>query len=84
MRTLIIAAAVMTFAQAAGATDIQNQDSVAHTVTIDGAAQVEVAADSEANGVCDGCVIALADGSSVEAKADSVVVIVDGKISIAE
>lgn len=85
MRTFIIAAVTaMTLASTVGATDIQNQDAIAHTVTIDGVAQVEIAADSEVTGVCDGCTIALPDGASVEANAEGVVVIADGQISIAE
>ena len=65
------------------ATDLQNLDDATYSVTLsDGADQrtLEVAPLSDITDLCDGCVVTLADGQSVETKGDTMVSIVEGKL----
>ncbi|HEY9079866.1 hypothetical protein [Magnetovibrio sp.] len=76
---VISAVAVMPLA--AGATDLFNQDTVGYTVTLttaDGTTTLDIAAESENMGVCDGCEISLPEGEKVAAAADDTVIITDG------
>ena len=77
------AAGFLINAHALQATDILSQDSAAYELTItegDTERSVELAALGEIRDVCSGCTIALEDGQTVEAKANDIVAIIDGKL----
>lgn len=87
MQKLIISSiwglALLGTIQAAQATDILNQDEVAHELTItegDVVRTVELAAMGDIRDVCSGCTITLEDGQTLTAKENDIIAIVDGKL----
>lgn len=94
MRTLrqtylfsLSAAAMSLAATFASATDVLSQDAVGHVLTVTtsaGPQAVQIASKEDLIGICEGCIITLENGQAVEAKADDLVFIVDGVLSIHE
>lgn len=88
MRIVMFAAtALLLSVSAASATDLLNQDTDVHVVTVttaEGSDTIEIAPMSEMMDVCHGCTIALENGEPVDAMAADIIMIVDGAISIQE
>lgn len=87
LSSLLASATVMFTVANAQATDVLSQEDVARVLTLTSKTEtktIEVPAKGEARNLCDGCIITMEDGQSVDAKPNNIVFLMDGKISIYE
>lgn len=85
--TVLICALGFAVACAAGAVDLKNEDSATYTIVIhDGptATTSSIAGNTTRPGICSECTIDVEGVGTIEAAGDTVVVIRNGELSVAE